>query len=82
MLGFQRDTVLILEHPYILIVIIFDHYRSTDGSTAEKKKILEKLRVRGAVAINLRPATKIEVIININYNHTKTIYLINKNVKV
>ncbi|KAG7548251.1 O-acyltransferase WSD1 C-terminal [Arabidopsis suecica] len=31
-----------------------------DGSTAEKKKILEKLRVRGAVAINLRPATKIE----------------------
>ncbi|XP_010435559.1 PREDICTED: O-acyltransferase WSD1 [Camelina sativa] len=31
-----------------------------DGSKAEKKEILEKLRVRGAVAINLRPATRIE----------------------
>lgn len=30
---------------------------------SEKKKTLEKIRVRGSVPVNLRPATKIEVII-------------------
>ncbi|KAL1197124.1 Wax ester synthase/diacylglycerol acyltransferase 1 [Cardamine amara subsp. amara] len=42
-------------------------YLSTkyDGYTvAQKKRILEKIRIRGAVAVNLRPATKIEDLAN------------------
>lgn len=53
----QAYAIILINISFTVVYILIDD----EGMVVEKKKILEKIRLRGTVIVNLRETTKIEV---------------------